>query len=344
MRTQFWLLVMLVLVGIVGMNACNQPGVPPSSNNRVHVMVGIAPQTYFVERIGGDYVTVGEMVPPGVEPHTFEPKPEQLKALSQADVYFRIRIEFEDAWMDKLRAANPRMEIVDTTEGIQRMPMITGRGEETSGQAGETENPDPHIWLSPSLVKIQAQTIYNTLVQLDPDHQSIYEANLNQFLADINALDRDIRQSLQGVQNRKFMVFHPSWGYFARDYDLEMILIQVGGQEPSAAELATLITEAKQNDIKIVFAEPQFSQQAARAIAREIDGDVLLIDPLSPNWLDNLRQVSTTFAKVLSQEQSLSGMYPKFAALILNSSSFELRCIHQFLTETLCALIPPSPP
>jgi zinc transport system substrate-binding protein len=306
MRKQFWLLVMLVFVGVVGMNACNPSVVPTPSSDRVHVMVSIAPQTYFVERIGGDYVTVGEMVPPGVEPHTFEPKPEQLKALSQADVYFRIRIEFEDAWMDKMRSTNTRMEIVDTTEGIQRMPMFTGRGEETPGQAGETENPDPHIWLSPSLVKIQAQTIYNTLVQLDPDHQSVYETNLNQFLADITTLDRDIRQSLQGVRNRKFMVFHPSWGYFARDYDLEMIPIQVGGQEPSAAELANLITEAKQNDIKIVFAEPQFSQQAARAIAREIDGDVLLIDPLAPNWLDNLRQVATTFAKVLSQEQSFS--------------------------------------
>jgi zinc transport system substrate-binding protein len=268
-------------------------------------MVSIAPQKYFVERIGNGYVNVTVMVPPGAEPHTFEPKPEQLKALSQADAYLRIRIDFEDAWMDKIRATNPKMLIVDTTQGIQRLPMAAGQQEEGAGHAEEGENLDPHIWLSPALVKIQAQTIYNALVQLDAPHQTIYQTNLEQFLADINTLDKDIRQSLKGVKSRKFIVFHPGWGYFARDYGLEMIPIEVGGQEPSAAELANLVTQAKQENIRVVFAEPQFSQQAAETIAKEIGGEVLLIDPLSPDWLDNLRQVSDTFTRVLSQSRML---------------------------------------
>jgi zinc transport system substrate-binding protein len=149
-------------------------------------------------------------------------------------------------------------------------------------------------------VKTQAQTIYKTLIQLDAPHQTEYQTNLNRFLQDIDGLDADIRQSLQGVKNRKFIVFHPGWGYFARDYQLQQIPIEVGGQEPSASELATLIAQAKRENVRVIFAEPQFSQQTVKAIAREIGGEVVLIDPLSKDWLNNLRRVSQTFARVLN--------------------------------------------
>jgi zinc transport system substrate-binding protein len=291
---------MAVLGGGMALAGCSQQPTPTAQNQKLPVMVSIAPQKYFVERIGDGYVKVGVMVPPGAEPHTFEPKPEQLKALSRAKAYFRIRIDFEEAWMDKLAAVNPRMAIVDTTQGIQRLP-IPGHfhQEGAKTQAGEGENLDPHIWLSPRLVKVQARTIYEALSKLAPQHQAAYQANLEQFLADIDQLDADIRQTLQGVKNRQFIVFHPAWGYFARDYDLEMITIAVGGQEPSAAELGNLIREAKQAGIKVVFVEPQFSKQAAATIAREIGGEVLAIDPLAADWLANLRQVARTLGKVL---------------------------------------------
>ncbi|BAY07366.1 zinc ABC transporter, periplasmic binding protein [Calothrix sp. NIES-2098] len=259
-------------------------------------MVSIPPQKYFVERIGNGYVTVNVMVPPGAEPHTFEPKPEQLKSLSRAQAYMRIRIDFEEAWMSKFKGINPKMLIVDTTQGIQRLPMSSGETAHTE----KSENLDPHIWLSPKLVKIQAQTIYRALVKLDAPHQAIYLTNLNGFLADIDRLDAEIRNSLRAAKYRKLIVFHPGWGYFARDYGLEQIPIEIGGQEPSAAELSALISRAKQENIKVVFAEPQFNKQAAETIAKEIGGQVLLIDPLSPDWLNNLRQISKTFAKVLA--------------------------------------------
>lgn len=297
MSKRFYIIVMVVLVATLSLGNCRQASPPTPADDRLQVMVSIAPQKYFVERIGNGSVTVNVMVPAGAEPHTFEPKPEQLKALSRADVYLRIGIEFEAAWIDKLKTANPRMLIVDTTQGIQRLPMATNP--RAAGGHQESGNLDPHIWLSPSLVKLQAKTIYTALAQVDQPHQARYQANLDRFLADINTLDREIRQSLNGVKNRQFIVFHPGWGYFARDYGLEMLSIAVGGQEPSAAELANLITVAKQANIRVVFAEPQFSQQAAETIAREIGGEVLLIDPLASDWLDNLRHVSQTFTKVL---------------------------------------------
>ncbi|HIK56206.1 MAG TPA: zinc ABC transporter substrate-binding protein [Synechococcales cyanobacterium M55_K2018_004] len=316
MNKRFWGLALVTLVGAIAFSCMAPPS--PSPAEKVQVMVSIAPQKYFVERIGDGYVNVDVMVPPGAEPHTFEPRPEQLKALSRSDLYLRIRIEFEDAWMDKLRAANPRMLVVDTTEGIQRLPLPDEFRQ--AGHAGEAENLDPHIWLSPRLVKTQAQTIYRALVQVDAEHQAAYQANLSRFLADLDALDAEIRQKLQGVQSRQFIVFHPGWGYFARDYGLTMVPIEVGGQEPSAAELARLVTRAKQDQIKVIFAEPQFSQQTATTLSREIGGKVLLIDPLSPDWMNNLRQVADTFAAVLGQKPEVPTRFqppPAFIAEFL---------------------------
>ncbi len=260
----------------------------PGAEQKLNVTVSILPQKYFVERIGGEFVNVNVMVLPGENPATYEPKPEQMVALTQANAYISIGVPFEKAWLEKIRDANPQMKMVDTTQGIERKATPNGGF-------------DPHIWLSPSLVKIQSQTIYNALVELDPSHQDAYKANLDSFLKDIDALDADIRATLANTKTKKFIVFHPSWGYFARDYGLEMIPIEIGGQEPSAQELAKLIEKAKQENIKVVFVQPEFSQEDAQTIAREIGGKVLPIGALNPDWLDNLKKVSETFAAVLNQ-------------------------------------------
>lgn len=273
----------LVLVAGV-LAGCGQ-NATPAAPAALHVTVSILPQRYFVERVGGEYVAVNVMVEPGASPATYEPQPEQLRALSVADVYFGIGVPFENAWLERFASVNENLLLVDTTQGIERL--------------GEPGNPDPHIWLSPALVKVQSQTIYETLAQLDPAHQETYRANLESFLADIDALDADIRETLTGVENRKFMVFHPSWGYFARDYGLEQLPVEVGGQEPSAAELAALVAGAKQEGIKVIFAQPEFSTRSAETLAQEIGGEVLLISPLAPDWLDNLRRVAGALAKAM---------------------------------------------
>jgi zinc transport system substrate-binding protein len=208
-------------------------------------------------------------------------------------------VDFEQAWMDRFLGANPQMLVVDTTQGIERLPLPAGLEEEEMTPGSPEGQVDPHIWLSPSLVKVQAQTIADTLSQLDPERASQFQANLDAFVQDIDRLDAHIHETLEGVTHRRFLVFHPAWGYFARDYDLQMLAIEVGGQEPSAAELADLIRFAQQHHIQVVFASPQFSQQDAETIAKEIGGEVLLIDPLAYDWLDNLQQVAETFAEVL---------------------------------------------
>ncbi|ESA37722.1 cation abc transporter substrate-binding protein [Leptolyngbya sp. Heron Island J] len=324
-----------LLVGMNLLTGCNSPSTdsvseggeaqtattPVSSEplELLDITVSILPQEYFVEKIGGDRVEVNVMVQPGESPATYEPKPQQLKDLSEAEAYVSIGVPFENAWMDKIQSANAQMLVIDSAQGIERLEMAAhhhhdeDHAEEAADHDHEEEHEheekhehaegtlDPHIWLSPQRVKIQAQNIYQGLVTIDPENEATYQANLTQFLGEIDQLDQQIKQNLVGVENREFIVFHPAWGYFAQDYDLEQVPIEIGGQEPSAAELGELIQQAKTENIQVIFAQPEFSTKSAETIATEIAGEVLFITPLAPNWSDNLLQVSQTFADVLNQ-------------------------------------------
>lgn len=273
--------------------ACGAPGpvvtTPPEGS--LNVMVSIVPQKYFVERVGGDKVNVSVMVGPGFNPSTYEPRPSQIQGLSATDMYVRIGVPFEQAWMHRIASANDRMLVVDQSEGVDRI-----------------DGTDPHIWLSPRLVKVQVHTIFDGLVKLDPDSESFYRSNLDAFLTDLDELDANIEQKLAALENRKFMVFHPAWSYFARDYDLQMIPVQVEGSDPSAAEMADLIKTARENGIKVIFAQPEFSTERAQVIAEEIGGEVLLISPLAPDWTENLQRVADTFAQVLADQTGKADM------------------------------------
>jgi len=282
MRTQLRILASIILTLAIVVSGCASK--PQPTEGKIRIMVSILPQAYFVKRIGGDKVEVTVMVPPGANPATYEPTASQMKALVQAKMYVRIRVPFEYAWMDRIAAANRHMLIVDSTKGIKRI------------------EDNPHIWLSPRLVKIQAENIYQGLAQVDPANKDFYAQNKEEFLRELDILDREIAETLTGVRGRKFMVFHPSWTYFARDYGLEQIPIEIEGKEPSAAELARLIEMAKTNGIKVIFVQPQFSSKSAEAIAQQIGGKVVSIDPLAGDWANNLRNVAQTFAQALSEE------------------------------------------
>lgn len=296
--------VLFSLVLVVLLAGCGTSPTPEnpghSAAGKLQVTVSIVPQQYFVERIGGQFVEVNVMVLPGNSPATYEPKPEQLTVLSKSAAYFGIGVAFENAWLAKIAATNPEMLMVDTAQGIERQPIADHHHEEEEEEEAHVEGAlDPHIWVSPELVKVQAQNIYAALAQLDPEHEATYKANLESFIADIDILESDIQDTLSGLPSKKFMVFHPAWGYFADDFGLEQIPVEVGGQEPSAQELAQLIELARAENIKVIFAQPEFSTQDAQTIATEIGGEVLLISPLAPDWLSNMRQVASTFAKVL---------------------------------------------
>jgi zinc transport system substrate-binding protein len=164
----------------------------------------------------------------------------------------------------------------------------------------ESQILDPHIWLSPKLVKIQAKNILDGFLKIDEKHKDIYMENYKKFIKEIEDTDSKIKDTLSNLKNRKFMVFHPTWGYFADEYNLEQIPIEVEGKTPSMQTLAKLINKAKKDNIKVVFVQPQFSKKSAEIIAKQIGGKVIAVDPLAENWSENLISVSKVFKKVLN--------------------------------------------
>jgi zinc transport system substrate-binding protein len=266
--------------------------------DKLPVFVSVVPQKYFVDRIGNDLVTVQVMVQPGANPAVYEPKPRQMADLAKAKIYFAIGVPFEDVWLDRIAAANPGIQVVHTDKGIAKQPMAAHHHhhDEEGAQRGGL---DPHIWLSPPLVKIQAQTILSALKALDPDHQDVYEANYNRFVADIDGLDSHLKTTFAGHQGLRFIVFHPAWGYFARTYGIQQVPIEIEGKAPKPAQLQALINSARKADIKVIFVQPQFSIKSARLVAREIGGRVAVADPLAEDWMANLTTVGNEFKAAL---------------------------------------------
>ena len=276
------------------------PESPGDSKGRIRVFVSILPQAYFVERVGGERVDVSVLVGPGYSPATYELRPKQMAELAKAQLYFRIGVPFEDVWMTRISKANPHMTVIDTRRDIELRSMKATHHKGAEHHHDQTSGlKDPHIWLSLRLVKIQAQNISRALISEDPAHKAYYEDNLRAFKHDLDRLDAEISEIMKDSKRRRFMVFHPAWGYFARDYGLEQIPVEVEGKEPSAKALAHLIIRAKQDGIKVIFVQAQFSTKNAETVARAIGGRIIRIDPLTKDYLKNMIKVAETFRKVM---------------------------------------------
>jgi len=284
----------------------------PAFSHQLRVFVSILPQKYFVQQIGGDLVNVQVMVPPGADPHTYEPKPSQMQALADTKIYFAIGVNFEQAWLDKFSSTNPEMKIVHTDEGIDKIPMTehshheeedqpgeAGREHRSSGQQEQGHHEhgilDPHVWLSPPLVKIQARHILDALVEADSTNATAYRANFAKFITQIDALDAEFKHLFADKQGMEFMVYHPAWGYFAHAYGLKQVPIEIEGKEPKPAQLKELIEHARERHIKVIFVQPQLSSRNAETIAKAIGGQIVFADPLAFDWAANLQRQAASF-------------------------------------------------
>lgn len=248
----------------------------------------MGPQEEFVKRVGGDRVNVTVMVPPGADPHTYEPLPSQMKQVQDAQIYFQVGsgIEFELTWMDKLTSMNSQMKVVNSSAGIQLIPN-TAEAEEGS---------DPHVWVSPRNAKIMVENIYQALVQEDPQNKDYYTKNRDEYLKELDDLDKNITQTMSGKNNTKIMVYHPAWAYFCKDYNLQQVAIEQAGKEPTPQNIAFLVDTARNESIKVIFVSPEFSTSNAQVIANEIGGKVVVVDPLSRDYLENMKNVAEAFA------------------------------------------------
>lgn len=278
-----------------------------AENIKPTVFVSIVPQKYFVQQISKGLFSVEVMVQPGASPATYEPKPSQMAKLAASTAYLAIGVPFETVWLARMSAVNPQMQIIHTDRGIEKLPMARHHHEkleEGHSQEAHTEHDgspqtilDPHIWLSPRLVKQQAAVILEALTSILPERREELDLNYRNFIQKIDGLDKEIRSILKANKGMRFMVFHPSWGYFAKEYGIEQVPIEIEGKTPKPAQLIELIHFAKEKRISVILVQPQFSEKSARVVAKEIAGEVVFADPLAAGWLENLHSVAEKISR-----------------------------------------------
>ena len=254
----------------------------------INVSVSILPEQTFVKAIGGDKVNISVMVLPGNSPHTYEPKPSQMKDIG---------VEFENVWLDKFKNLNQNMQVIDLTVGVTKLSMASHDQHHEDEHRKETKSTDPHIWTSPDNVMIIAKNIYNALSKSDPANEDYYKQNYDKFIAVITETDSQIRSILSHKpEGTKFMVFHPSWGYFAKAYNLEQLAVEIEGKSPKPKELINLIKEARKEKISAIFTQPEFSDSIANVMANELNIKVVKVSPLSAKWSENLINIANAIA------------------------------------------------
>ena len=260
------------------------------NEGKIGVVVSIGPQVEFVKAVGGDKVEVTCMVPQGADPHTYEPLPSQLTQVSVADMYAEIGtpIEFETNYMDKIKAANPKMLVVNTSSGITLIP---------NSAENESDTMDPHDWVDPKNAKIMVNNIYQGLVQVDPTDKEYFQENRDKYLEQLDELDKNTTNLLKGKQGTDILVYHPAFGYYAKDYNLTQVGAMLNDEEPSPQRIVMMENIAKQNNIKVVYSEPQYDPKFMESIATQIGGQVLIINDLDENYIQNMENVAVELSK-----------------------------------------------
>lgn len=249
------------------------------------ILVSIAPYKFFVEKIAGDTVSVQLMVPTGSSPHSYEPSSRSILKASKADAWFRIGEGFEQRAKQAMLSHNENMVVVDLREGVNTIHSHDGHGHHCTHE----DCRDPHIWLSPREAKKQARSIYETLVELYPEHKDNYHKSFRQFEKELDDLDLELEQILLPMKGRTILVSHPALGYMGRDYNFKQLSIEFEGREPSPQQLTQLLEMGRKLNTDRIFIQEQHLSKGARLVANELNADVVELDPLSENYIDNLR-------------------------------------------------------
>lgn len=281
------------------------------------VIASIAPVGYLAKAVGGDKIEVQSLAKGDV--HSYEPKPNDMKAVAKASLFIAAGLEFEEAWIPRFKASAKNLVVVQSDAKIAKLKEEhAGHAEHDekhgehkakddkhaghSGHAAKEEHSghaehddqheahaDPHVWLNPMLAITMARNISDALIAMDKANKDFYLKNFQKLMNDLLAFDESAKNELAGLKNRKFVVYHPAWGYFAEHYDLEQISIERNGKEPKIDEMASTVKMIKDENIKVIFADPNRSQKSAQVLASQTGAKVELLDPLGYNLLENLK-------------------------------------------------------
>jgi zinc transport system substrate-binding protein len=275
---------------------------PPASGAPVLVFVGAPPQKHLVERVGGTQVAVTALVRQGQDPHHFSLTPSQAVALGKADVYFATGLPFETGVIERLESARPGIPLVNLAAGFELLDDPEhGHDHGEEGEGSEHEDHahaagDPHIWLSPPLLKRQAVTVRDTLAALAPDRAAEFAKNTDVLHRELDALHEQTAAKLAPLRGKAFFVYHPAFGYFAQEYGLEQKAVEAGGNKPSAKRLVALAKEARESGARVIFVQPAFDTSSAQTLADQIGCRLATLDPLAADPLANIRGIADALA------------------------------------------------
>jgi zinc transport system substrate-binding protein len=269
---------------------CDRPPQTPAVGTqepaRLTVAVSILPEAWLVQQIGGSEVRVVTLVRPGESAELYQPTDAQIQEVMHASVYFPVGMPFESGRAFQAIRDSHRLQVVELRQGIPLREMVphSHAGAEAGAHAEAAESKDPHIWLSPRLLKLEAATIAHALEWIDAEHQETYRQNLAALVKKLDRLDDRVRRKLAPLRGKTFFVYHPAWGYFADEYGLRQVPIEIEGKEPTDAELTELQREVRREKARVIFAQPQTPQRAVRAIIQSVGSiRMSILDDLDPD-------------------------------------------------------------
>lgn len=284
------IILMLLLLLLVG---CQD-----KADATLTVAVSIVPQETFVNKVAGDLIDVVVMIPPGNSPANYQPTPQMMAQFNESDIYFHIDVSAE---VPILASVGNDVRLVDLAEIVDdKYPARYFEAyEEDHEEEHSHEGRDPHIWLSPKRSMVMVEVIRDELIALDPTHKETYESNAQSYLEELTVLDNELTLAFDQLESKAFIMYHPSFGYFAEDYNLDMYAIEVEGKDATIKELGHIIELAKEKNIKYVFYQEEFDSQQAEIVANEIGGETIKVAPLSGDYINNLRMILNKMQDIL---------------------------------------------
>lgn len=300
---------------------CIFPSYGNASN--LKIAVSIPPQKWLCQKIGGNLVTTEVLVAKGQDPHTFEPSPRQMAALLKSKLYFTLGLDFEFQVLKKIDQSSSKIKVVDTSLHQNGDKDVSGHEDTNRAQVShheqdshhdkeghheeeshrphhDHEGEDPHIWLSPVLLKEVAEVMASAMSDEDPKNAGMYGKNLDLLLAELDQLHATIQKRLAPYEGASFYVFHPAFGQFAATYGLVQEAVEIEGKEPSPKQLKALISKARSENVRIIFVQPQFDVKSAEAVANAIEGEVIPLDALAEDVASNLTEISKRIESALA--------------------------------------------
>ena len=276
-----------VILSTICLVGCSKEVKEEAVKEKPIIAVSIVPEKTFVEAVCGDLVDIVTLVPSGSSPENYEPTAQEMEKFSNASLYFSIGVPTEEANI---------LPNVGDVKVISLQDEVAAVYEDRTFESGER---DPHIWLSPKRVKVMVETIIREMSELDPENKNTYEKNAADYIAQLDDVDQEIKDALKDVESKKFIVYHPAFGYIADDYGLQMYSLEEEGKEATAGHLQDMIDLAKKENIKVIFYQEEIDSSQSEAFAEEIGGKTIQLAPLAADYIDNLKKMAQTMAEAM---------------------------------------------